>query len=109
MPAPAASYSLRLVRYQVRRTMCSGPAPASANSLMIRRKRDADLGGHVGRIFALLVAAGLAGQHDPAAGTVDRDAVRKAARLRPFGRLQDTHEQILQILRHSGAMNTTRN
>jgi hypothetical protein len=43
-------------------------------------------------IFALL-AAGLAGKHDPSAGTIDRYAVREAAWLRPFGRLQDTHEQ----------------
>ena len=38
-------------------------------------QRAADLGGHVGLIVALLVAAGLAGQHDPFAGTVDLDAV----------------------------------
>jgi hypothetical protein len=36
IPGPAASYSPRLVRYQVSRTMCSGPAPASPRSLMIR-------------------------------------------------------------------------
>ena len=53
MPAPAASYSLRLVKYQVSRTMCSGPAPASANSLMIRSQGFADLGGHVGLILTL--------------------------------------------------------
>src|SRR5580700_2685703 len=39
----------------------------------------ADLPAHIRLIFALLVAAGLAGQHDPAAGTIDLDAVRKAA------------------------------
>src|SRR5258707_11441826 len=55
---------------------------------------------HIGLIFALLVAAGLAGQDDPAAGTIDLYAVRKAARLRPFGRLQDTHERVLQVLLH---------
>src|ERR1700675_730089 len=32
-------------------------------------KRDPALPGQVGLIFALLVAAGLAGKHDPAAGT----------------------------------------
>src|SRR5215212_5794328 len=36
MPGPAASYSLRLVRYQVRRTICSGPAPASPSNFMMR-------------------------------------------------------------------------
>src|SRR5712671_633147 len=41
----------------------------------------ADLGGHVGLILPLLVATGLAGQHDPFAGTVDLDAVRKTAGL----------------------------
>jgi hypothetical protein len=39
--------------------------------------------------------SGLAGQHDPFAGTIDLDPVRKAARFRPLGRLQDTHEQVL--------------
>ena len=61
--------------------MCSGPAPASPSSLMILRSAIADLPGHVGLIVALLVAAGLAGKHDPSAGTIDRDAVRKAAWL----------------------------
>jgi hypothetical protein len=37
-------------------------------------QRDSDLSGHIGLIFTLL-AAGLAGQHDPSAGTIDRDAV----------------------------------
>src|SRR5882672_8324173 len=55
-------------------------------------QRDGDLTGHIGLIIALLVAAGLAGQHYPFAGTIDFDAVRKAARLLPVGRLQDTHE-----------------
>src|SRR5882672_6637262 len=55
-------------------------------------QRDGDLTGHIGLIVALLVAAGLAGQHYPFAGTIDFDAVRKAARLLPVGRLQDTHE-----------------
>ena len=44
-------------------------------------QRDGDLTGHIGLIVALLVAAGLAGQHHPFAGTIDFDAVRKAARL----------------------------
>src|ERR1700676_723520 len=44
-------------------------------------QRRPDLTGHVRLIFALLVAARLAGQHDPASGAIDRDAVRKAARL----------------------------
>src|SRR5689334_21626114 len=51
-----------------------------------------DLRGEIGRIVALLVAAGLAGQNNPFAGAVDHDTMRKAARFRPFGRLQDTHE-----------------
>src|ERR1700682_1367874 len=54
-----------------------------------------DLPGHIGLIFTLLVASGLAGKDDPSAGTIDRDAVREAAWLRPFGRLQGTHEQVL--------------
>ena len=91
MPAPAASYSLRLVRYQVRRTMCSGSSAGFAKQLDDALQRRADLGGHVRGIIALLVAAGLAGQHDPFAGAVDLDTVREAAGFRPFGRLQDTH------------------
>jgi len=69
--------------------MCSGPAPGLAEQLDDPPQRGADLPGHIGLIVALLVAAGLAGQHDPAAGTIDRDAVRKAARfstIRPVAR-----------------------
>jgi hypothetical protein len=40
-----------------------------------------DLSGHIGLIFAFLVASGLAGKDDPSAGTIDCDAVRKAAWL----------------------------
>jgi hypothetical protein len=54
-------------------------------------QRLSNLGGKVRRVVALLVAAGLAGQHHPFAGSIDHDTVRKAARFRPFGRLQDTH------------------
>src|SRR5882724_2582190 len=50
-------------------------------------QRGADLGGHIRLVVALFVTAGLSGQHDPFAGTVDFDAVRKAAGFRPFGRL----------------------
>ncbi len=92
--APAASYSLRLVRYQVRRTMCSGPAPASARSLMIRFSAVATWARHVRRVIAGLVAAGLPGQHDPAARPLRHHAMRKAARFLPFGRLQDTHRDL---------------
>ena len=110
MPAPAASYSLRLVRYQVRRTMCSGPALGLAEQLDDPVQGGADLCGHIGLIVALLVAAGLAGQHDPSAGTIDRYAVGKAAWLRPFGRLQGLHEQFLPGFydRHSGMVRRTR-
>jgi hypothetical protein len=59
-------------------------------------QRGAHLPGHVGLILALLIAAGLAGKHDPFAGAIDHDAVRKAAGFRPFGRLQDKHEGTLQ-------------
>src|SRR6185437_8262739 len=52
--------------------------------------------GHVRLVIPLLIAPGLAGEHDPSAGTIDRDTVREAARLGPFGRLQDTHEGSLQ-------------
>jgi hypothetical protein len=77
--------------------MCSGPAPASASSFDDPSQGHPDLPGHIGLIFPLLVASGLAGKDDPSAGTIERDAVREAARLRPFGWLQDTHEQVLQI------------
>src|SRR5439155_18587618 len=59
-------------------------------------QRRSDLAGHIGLIVTLLVAAGLAGEYDPSASTIERDAVRKAARLWPVGRLQDTHQQFLQ-------------
>jgi hypothetical protein len=48
-------------------------------------------------IFARLIAAGLTGKHDPFAGAIDHDAVGKAARFRPFGRLQNMHEDFLQV------------
>jgi hypothetical protein len=54
-------------------------------------QRDGDLSGQVGWILALVATCGLAGKHDPPAGTLERDAVRKASRFRPFGRLQDAH------------------
>jgi hypothetical protein len=38
-------------------------------------QRRPDLRGHIGLIFALVVASGLAGKHDPSAGIVDGDAV----------------------------------
>ena len=70
----------------------AGQIPGQANDVLgtgagLRQQlddpaqRDPDLRGHVGLVFALLVAAGLARQHDPSAGTIDLDAVRKAARL----------------------------
>ena len=72
-----------------------GPRAGLAEQLDDPLQRDADLGCHIRLIVALLVAAGLAREHDPFAGTVNLDAVRKAAGFRPFGRLQDTHEQVL--------------
>src|SRR6478736_4605512 len=54
-----------------------------------------NLGGHVRMIIPLLVAAGLAGQHDPSSGAIDFDAVGKPAGFRPISRLQDTHGQVL--------------
>ena len=71
--------------------MCSGSRAGFSKQLDDALQRRADLGGHVRGIIALLVAAGLAGQHDPFAGAVDLDTVREAAGFRPFGRLQDTH------------------
>ena len=59
--------------------MCCGPRPGLAEQLDDPPQRHRDLTRHVRLIIALLVAAGLAGQHDPFAGTIDRDAVRKAA------------------------------
>src|SRR4051794_19038428 len=53
----------------------------------------ADLSRHVGRVFTLFISTGLARKHDPSAGRVDNDTVRKAAGLRPFGWLQDMHER----------------
>jgi hypothetical protein len=44
-------------------------------------QRRPHLARHIGLIIPLPVAAGLAGQYDPSAGTIERDAVRKAARL----------------------------
>jgi len=44
-------------------------------------QRRPHLARHIGLIVPLLIAAGLAGKHDPSAGTIERDAVRKAARL----------------------------
>src|SRR3954454_5066567 len=55
--------------------------PGLAKQLDDPLQRGSYLGGHVGRIVALLVAAGLARQHDPFAGTVNFDAVREAAGL----------------------------
>jgi hypothetical protein len=56
-------------------------------------QRDRHLRRQIGLILALFVAAGLAGKHDPSASTIDLEAMRKTARLRPFGGLQDTHQQ----------------
>src|ERR1700722_292879 len=56
---------------------------------------DGDLRGHVRLIFALLVAPGLTGKDNPLAGALNRNAVRKTARLGPVGRLQGQHEHIL--------------
>ena len=60
-------------------------------------QRGADLPGHVALILARLIAAGLARKHDPFAGAVDHNAVGKAARFRPFGRLQNKHESLSKM------------
>lgn len=72
-----------------------GTGAGFAQQLDDALQRRADLGCHVGNVVALFVAAGLPRQHDPFARSVERDTVREAAGFRPFGRLQDTHEQIL--------------
>jgi len=59
-------------------------------------QRGRDLGCEIRRIFALLVAAGLARQHHPSAGALDLHTMGKTARFRPFGRLQDAHDGFLQ-------------
>jgi hypothetical protein len=69
-----------------------GTGPRLGQQLDDPAQRCCDLPGHVWLIFPLLIAAGLAGKHDPSAGTIERDAVREGARLRPFGRLQDLHK-----------------
>jgi len=74
-----------------------GPGPGFTEQLDDPSQRDADLSGQIGLILALLVASGLAREDDPSAGAIDRDAVRKAAWLRPFGWLQDKHELVLQV------------
>jgi hypothetical protein len=52
-------------------------------------QRDRNLPGHIGLIFTLVVASGLAGKDDPSAGTIDRDAVQKrrgALTIRPIAK-----------------------
>jgi hypothetical protein len=44
-------------------------------------QRHSNLPGHIGLVLPLLVATGLASEHDPSAGTIDCNAVRKAARF----------------------------
>ena len=56
-----------------------GARPGLTEQLDDTPQRHRDLACHIGLIVALLVAPGLAGKHDPLAGTIDRDAVRKAA------------------------------
>src|SRR5260370_5203508 len=51
-------------------------------------QRDRDLPGHVGPIFTLLVAAGLAGQHSPSPWPIYPDTARETAWLHPFSRSQ---------------------
>src|ERR1700731_2082537 len=58
-----------------------GPGAGLRKQLDDPAQRRSDLPGHVGLIVTLLVTAGLAGKHDPSAGAIERDAVRKAARL----------------------------
>jgi hypothetical protein len=96
IPAPAASYSLLLVRYQRQANDVLRTSAGLAEQLDDAFQRGADLPHHVGLIVTFFVAAGLAGEHDPFAGTVDHDAMGKAARFRPFGRLQHLHANILQ-------------
>src|ERR1700738_1122235 len=88
-----------------------GPGPGLSEQLDDPSQRRPHLPRHNGLLVALPVAAGLAGKDDPSARTIDRDAVRKAAWLCPFCRLQDTHELVLQSLSGiviSGRVNRTR-
>ena len=95
MPAPAASYSLRLVRYPGQAHDVLGACTRFREQLDDSLQRSSDLGGEIPGVVALLVAAGLSRQHDPSAGSIDLDAVRESPRFRPFGRLQNTHLSFL--------------
>ena len=66
---------VRLTWYLTSRSEYEAAGPGIGQQLHDPLQRRANLGAHVGRIVALLVTAGLAGQHDPSARPVDLDAM----------------------------------
>jgi hypothetical protein len=76
-----------------------GACPRLREQLDDPPQRHADLRCHIaGRIFALVIASGLACKHDPSSGTIEHNAVGEAARFRPSCRLQYHHDQVLHTL-----------